>query len=252
MTRYRAALVGLCAAAALAACAGPEPRDEAASDPAVANANLGLAYLEHGEYQVALTKLKKALSINPDLPQAHHYIAEVYQDLGETESAREHFERAVALDGSDPALQNNYAIFLCSQREFRQALRHFDRAVSDDNYGYRDKAYENAGVCALQIPDTARAERYFRRALELNPRRPEPLLRMAQLEYQRDKYLQARAFLQRYYEVAGFSPPSLALGIKVETALGDDSTAGRYRARLKEEFPQAKETQLLLESDHHD
>jgi type IV pilus assembly protein PilF len=246
-------LIGMCVAAVvLTACSSPEPKNAAdgQNDPAKANANLGLAYMERGEYQVALTKLKKALEINPDLPQAHHYIAEVYQNLGNTGLAEQHFERAVSLDGSDPALQNNYAIFLCRQGRYKEALRHFKRAFDNDNYSAKDQAYENAGLCALRIPDNDKAEEYFRHALDVNARRPESLYQMAELEYNGGRYLQARAFLERLHEAANYSAQSLMLGIQVERKLGDQHTVDQYTQRLKKDFPQSKETKLLMESQH--
>ena len=248
-------LTGMCTAAAiilLTACAGPETKtgSDGQNDPAVANANLGLAYMERGEYQVALDKLKKALEINPDLPQAHHYIAMVYQKLGNVGDAEKHFERAVSLDGSDSALQNNYGIFLCRQGRYKEALRHFRRSFDDDNYSAKDQAYENAGLCALRIPDNDQAERYFRQSLQINPKRPESLYQMALLELSTGHYLQARAFLQRLHDASPYTPQSLMLGIKVERKLGDQHAVDQYTERLRRDFPQAEETKQLLESQH--
>ena len=236
----------------LTACAGSGQKLDAGAqnDPAKANADLGLAYMEHGEYQVALTKLKKALEINPDLPQAHHYIAMVYQNLDNVGEAEQHFERAVSLDGSDPSLQNNYGIFLCRQKRYTEALRHFKRAFNKDNYSARDQAYENAGLCALRIPDDKTAERYFRQALEVNPRRPESLYQMALLEFNAQRYLQARAFLQRLHESSQYTAQSLILAAKVERKMGDEKTAERYLNLLKKDFPQSGEAKGKMGSEH--
>lgn len=251
----RRTLTGVCTAAVivmLTACASTETKtdSEGKNDPAVANANLGLAYMEHGEYQVALEKLKKALEINPDLPQAHHYIAMVYQNLGNVGQAEKHFKRAVSLDGSDAALQNNFGIFLCRQGRYKEALRHFRRSFDDDNYASKDQAYENAGLCALRVPDDDKAERYFRQALQINPRRPESLFQMASLEFNSGHYLQARGFLQRLHDISPYTPQSLMLGIKVERELGDRKTVDLYMERLKKDFPNAEETEHLMGSQH--
>jgi type IV pilus assembly protein PilF len=245
----------MCAAVAivmLTACAGHETKTDSSgqNDPAMANANLGLAYMEHGEYQVALEKLKKALEINPDLPQAHHYIAMVYQHLDNVGEAEKHFERAVSLDDSDPALQNNFGIFLCRQGRYRDALRHFRRSFDDDNYASKDQAYENAGLCALRVPDNKQAENYFRQALQINPRRPESLFQMASLEFNSGRYLQARAFLQRLRDVSPYTPQSLMLGIKVERKLGDKQAVDSYMRQLKKDFPRSDETKQLMDSQH--
>ena len=71
---------------------------EGEESPAVINAKLGLGYLRQGNYDVAQTKLEKALQQDPKLAMAHHYIAELYRQRGEYELAGEHYERAVKLD----------------------------------------------------------------------------------------------------------------------------------------------------------
>lgn len=251
MRRLRATLWAV-AVLALTACAGGPPPEfnDTPTDPAKANARLGLAYMERGEYDVAVTKLKKAIDINPDLAEAHHYLAEAYQHLGNVELAGKEFRRAISLGGSNPALQNNYGIFLCRQGHYRQALRHFARAYDDDSYTRQDESYENAGVCALRIPDAAKAERFFRHALKIDPRRTESLYQMALLEYDSGQYLKARAFLQRLFDLGRYSPGSLMLGIKVERKLGNRQAVDGYTARLKKQFPKSNETRSLTESEH--
>ena len=62
---------------------------------------------------------------------------------------------------------------------------------------------------------------------------------MAEVSYRQESYLRARAFLQRYEAVAPASEESLQLGIMIETALGDERSAEKYRTELKEKFPGA-------------
>ena len=49
-----------------------------------------------------------------------------------------------------------------------------------------------------RIPDQVMSEQYFRRALDINPNFPEALYQMAQLSYDQQNYLQARAFIERF------------------------------------------------------
>jgi type IV pilus assembly protein PilF len=112
-------------------------------------------------------------------------------------------------------------------------------------------AYTNAGVCALKIPDVAKAEEYFRQALKINPRFGDALFEMAQLNFNRTNYLPARAYLQRHMEVSQRTSASLWLGIRIERALGDTATADIYAKLLKTDFPNSKETELLLNPEQH-
>jgi len=211
------------------------------------NAQLGLAYMEQGNNEEALKKLLHALELNPDSPTANHYIAELYRKLGKNDKAETHYRKALSLTPNNPMLLNNYGVFLCSQGHYDAAVKKFLAAVKQPFYKTPEVAYDNAGLCALEIPDAAKAEEYFRSALRLNPRMPDALYELADLSFKQKKYLHARAFVQRYLDVAQPNPQVLWLGVRVERKLGDAAAAGGYAKQLKERFPTADETVLSQE-----
>lgn len=234
----------------LAAC-GSEPKlfDQGEDSPAQINAKLGLNYMQQGSYDVALEKLQRALKQDPDLPTAHHYIAELYRTLGNPELAEQHYRRALRLSPDDPAVHNNFGVFLCDRGRFDEAEERFLQAAGVPSYQRPDEAYQNAALCALREPDLDQAEKYFRRALEINPVRPNSLYQMARLSYETGEYLQARAFVQRYTAVAPHTPQSLSLALRIERRLGNEAAAERYARQLREKFPEAKEIRELDESE---
>jgi len=225
----------------LAACVSNRAQESQADSPAVINAKLGLGYLRQGNYDVALSKLKKSLQEDPKLAMAHHYIAEVYQQTGAYDLAGEHFERAIKLDPHDPLLQNNYGVFLCDQKRYKEAEQRFLKVATIQSYKQPDEAYENAGLCALRIPDPVKAEKYFRKALQINPKLPNSLYQMAQLSFDTQQYLEARAFLQRFFSVSDSTPQSLWLGIRIERQQGDAEAADRYKKILLGKYPDSDE-----------
>ena len=56
-------------------------------------------------------------------------------------------------------------------------------------------------MCAGDAGDNAKAEEYFRAALDKNPEFPDALSNMIDMSYREQDYLQARAFMQRYLDV---------------------------------------------------
>lgn len=233
----------------LVGCSNPVREGVDTEKAAQANADLGLRYMMQGNYELAMEKLNHALTYEPNHVPTHHYLAELYRRLERYDDADKHFRRALRYaDGEDSLLQNNYGSFLCSQGRIDAGVRQFEKVLDNPVYPRRDQVYENLGLCLESKPDIEQAEMYLRKGLEINPRAPKSLLAMARLSFERKNYLSARAYLQRYSEVARHTPESLWLGIRVERILGDKNALASYGLSLKGNFPDAKETKLYLNS----
>jgi Tfp pilus assembly protein PilF len=74
---------------------------------------------------------------------------------------------------------------------------------------------------------------------------------MADVAHQRENNLQARGFLERYLAVGPVTAPVLWLGVQIERSNGDQVAADAFAKRLKQEFPTAVETRLLLEQERN-
>ncbi|MCC6302337.1 MAG: type IV pilus biogenesis/stability protein PilW [Gammaproteobacteria bacterium] len=227
---------------------GPRKFESRHDSPADINAKLGLSYMQQGDYDVALEKLKKALEQDPDSVTANHYIAELYRLLGNHELAEQHYKKALRLDANNPAVQNNFGVFLCDRKRYDEAEKHFMLAARIPSYRRPDEAYENAGLCALRIPDATRAEKYFRQALDINPLLPNALYQMALLNFNAGQHLSARAFLQRYAAFAAPTPQTLWLAVRVERALDNGELADQYALELRTKFPQSQEAAELRQT----
>jgi type IV pilus assembly protein PilF len=218
-----------------------------APDPEAAEINmrLGINYLQRGDYAVALEKLEKALKQNPNLPSAHNTIALLYQRLGENDKAESHFQEAVDRDPAYSQAQNNFGAFLCEQGRYEQAEQRFLKAVENPLYETPAQAYENAGLCAMRIPDSDKAEGYFRKALQMQPTLAKSLLQMANISYDAANYLQARGYIQRYQSASRWTPQALLLAIKTENQLDDQDAVASYTLILRSRFPDSDELQVV-------
>ena len=201
--------------------------------------DLGLGYLGQGKVELALTKLKRSLQLDNKQVEAHHYIAEVYNQLEEYELADAHYTKAVSLAPPTPMLLNNYGAFLCERSRFEDAEKYFLRAATTKRYRSPELAYENLALCALRTKNTEKAETYFRKALGMNAGLPKSLYQMARLNYDKKDYLRARAFLQRFQSVSNDTERSLKLGIHIEKALGSREGEKEYQEKLRRLFPHA-------------
>lgn len=212
------------------------------------NLNLGIAYMQRGEYEKALEKLDRAYKADPGYYNTHYAYGLLYQKLGKPKLADEHFRKAISLNPADSATRNAYGQFQCLQGHYKKAEKLFQEAADNPLYETPEVPLANAGLCAVQNKDDAKAETYFRHALDINPRIPLALIQMSRLSYNRGKFLSARGYLQRFQEVAKHTPESLWLGIRIERELGDENAVASYGLLLKNNFPDSDETALYLES----
>jgi type IV pilus assembly protein PilF len=229
----------------LSACAGQQPQDpyqESKSlKAAESNTALGLEYMNRGQYEVALGKLKKALREEPDYAPAHTVMAVLYERIGEMQLAGRHYEKAFKADPKDGDVNNNYGVYLCKTGREKQAIEHLLKALDDPFYVSPSIALTNAGSCALGSGDLDAADDYLRRALKIEPELPDALINMARLQFRQDNYLSARAFVQRYEAVAKHSAETLLLAYRIEAASGSRSSANKYKLMLETNFAESEQ-----------
>ncbi|MDH4019527.1 MAG: type IV pilus biogenesis/stability protein PilW [Xanthomonadales bacterium] len=220
-----------------------DPYDETKTQKAVeSNTALGLEYMNRGQYEVALGKLKKAVREDPKYAPAQTVLAVLYERIGEQELAGKHYEKAYEADPDNGDVNNNYGVYLCQNGEERQAIEHFLRALDDPFYSSPSIALTNAGSCALGHGDMVDADDYLRRALKIEPDFPDALLNMSRLSFEQEKYLTARAFMQRYEEVTSHTAETLLLAYRVEAASGNRKSATTYKLMLETNFPESDQT----------
>ena len=210
------------------------------------NTQLGIDYMRKGQIDLALEKLQKAIDQDDDLGMAHSAIALVYQQKGEPKLASQHYREALSINSDDAVTLNNFGIFLCGQNNIDDAEDMFMRAAKAKDNRVPADAWANAGVCLRNSPKAReRAEGYLREALRLNPRHANALATMAQYSFDKKDYLRARAFLQRYEIASRPTAQTLWIGAQTERALGDMQTARSYERRLRSEFPESAEAEIL-------
>jgi type IV pilus assembly protein PilF len=243
-------LVCVVVAVMLAACTSSAERKyekEQAARAAASYTELGVEYFRQGDYELSRTKLEKALELDPGLPQAHGAIAVLYEKMGDTKLAEKHYKKALHLSPDDSGSQNNYGQFLCFQGRYKDAQEMFMKAAGNPYYTTPVVPLTNAGLCAKRVPDAALAEQYFRQALQVNPKFAPALLQMAIMKFENGRFLSARAYLERFQQVAKHNPESLWLAVQTEFALRDHDASGKYAILLRKNFPKSEQAVMLLE-----
>ena len=241
-------------------CSTPETREQQKRDKEAAqyNVQLGISYMRDNNLEEAEEKLAKALAQDPDLPAAHNTYAVLKEQLGERDLADRHYRRAIELDPKDSEARTNYGAFLCRLGRSDDAQEQFERAWSNPLYSRPEAVFTTAGVCALGTGDESKAEDFIRRALDRNPDYLPALFEMANLTFKKEHYLQTRAYVQRYEaalteagrrnpQLPKSNPQILWLCVQAERALKNYQAAQSCALKLKNQFPDSRQTARLLE-----
>jgi type IV pilus assembly protein PilF len=240
-----AAVLSLCAPVA-----GAQEKQSDREKAAAINAELAITYMKQDNLRAAREKADKALEQNSRSPEVQMAAGFVYDRLGEDKKAGAHFEQAVKLGGKDnPDVLNNAAVFQCRKGNKKRGEELFLQAAASPLYRMPEVALANAGHCARDDGRPKDAERYFRQALARNPKMPDPLLSLADIQHEAGNDMQARAFVQRYHEAATATAQSVWLGYRIERGAGDAAAAEDYARRLRMEFPTSAEAAQLLEQE---
>ncbi len=217
----------------------------AGSSPADVYIELSKAYLIENQLTEAYMNAKKAVIVDPRSSNAYLMLAVINQRLGQSAEAEESYRKSVSLDTQNPVALTAYGAFLCEQKRYADADANFRRALSNPLFNAPWVALHNAGSCEEIAGDTVSAERDYRAALQANPRFAPSLLGMAKASFRDQNYLSARAYLQRYAEVAPHTAESLWLGVQTENQLGDKDQMSSYGLKLRAKFPDSEEAKYL-------
>ena len=205
------------------------------------NTSLAIGYIERKEYKIARDKLEKSIEQNPDYLPAYKTLAYLYALLGLSDKAEEQYQEALDLKPSDPDLSNSYGAFLCSLGKYDEAQKYLRVAYSDPFYESIYLAESNAGSCYIKQGEYKKAEALLRKSLRVHPELPGSLISMAEVGVKTERYLMARAYVQRYHAVKPATAESLWIQVQAERSLGAKDHYIKYARQLLKNFPDSDE-----------
>ena len=209
---------------------------------------LGAQYYDRGQFGVALEEISLALESKPDYAPAYNMRGLVRMDLHEDQLADEDFQRSLRLDSTDSDTHNNYGWFLCNRGKEQDSIKHFMAALKNPLYSTPGKAYLNAGLCSMKAGNIKAAEEFFQKTLIIQPNMPEALLGLANIFFTKADYAGAKSYflIFKRNNTSPLTAENLWLAIRIERALGDRIAENNYAMQLRKNFPDARETQLML------
>lgn len=128
---------------------------------------LGVLENRKGRKDLAKQLIKKAISINPDIPAYYNNLGEVYRSEGKYQSAIESYRRAIYLNRNYAQAYNNLGCSLAEIDEMGDAIDSLNKAVMIDKH-YSD-AYSNLGNVLLDQGRVSQAIVSYNKAIKNNP-----------------------------------------------------------------------------------
>ncbi|MDI1351353.1 MAG: type IV pilus biogenesis/stability protein PilW [bacterium] len=215
------------------------------------NMQLGLGYLKQGDRPRAKRKLLTALEQEPNSPDVNAAMAYFFEQTKELDDAKKYYSKAVSLSGNSGAQLNNYGTFLCRQGDYKNAETYFLKAVKDQQYIHTSGAYENAGLCALAIPDDEKAKKYFTNALNQDPSRKESLYELIKLESKAGHDLAAFELLQKHPDLVLNDRIFLSYAKNIALKAGKNDIAAEYDHNFRKMQPSTDNSGAKDEYNSH-
>ncbi|MEP6607232.1 MAG: type IV pilus biogenesis/stability protein PilW [Burkholderiaceae bacterium] len=216
---------------------------------AQARTDLAAGYYRNGQLAVALEEARRATAIDANYAEAYGLLGLIYMDMNERRDSEENFQRALKLDPSNSELNNNYGFFLCNSGRERESVEYFNRAIRDPLYRTPARANQNAGSCLMKVKDYEAAERYLKRAFELDAGLAVPKFLLARLYLATGQVEKATFYYNVLAKSVESSAESLWLGLRVARANADLRTESQLANELRQRFPQATETAALARGE---
>lgn len=221
-----------------------------ASQSAKVHTELGGLYLAQGNMAIALEEARKAIAVAESYAPAHSLMGLVRMQMGDNRAAEESYARALRLAPTDAEINNSYGWFLCQTGRESRAIEHFQAALKSPLYKTPSLPNTNAGICSLRLKDDKAAEEYFLRAARLDAANDRALYFLADIAYRQGRLAAARQRLADLHKLGEPSAESLWLSLRVERGLGEREMEARLAAQLRRRFPEAPETQRLMQGQY--
>jgi len=209
--------------------------------------NEGAEAYEKGDLDTAATKIREAVELKPDLPQAWAALAQVELEREQWEASLAAARQVRQLSPEEPlGVRLEYdALWGAGRREEAEAL--LNEVIGTLDATSAAVRLYNIGVEAVKVQDWDKAVASFERATQVDPTLAPAYLTLSQIQINRGQYQAALDNAQRYLE----SKPDDARGLQVVfnayRGLGETAKADEAYAKLSAADPELVTEALMVE-----
>ena len=126
---------------------------------------LGVLAHQKGKNDLAIELIRKAISFNPDYSDAHNNLGNVLKEIGRLAEAEEAYQACLAIDADNIDALSNLGAVLRENEKYSEALAVLDRAIAmaPDH----SQAYHNLGNVLKKLHRLEEAIAAYRKSIDL-------------------------------------------------------------------------------------
>jgi Tfp pilus assembly protein PilF len=160
---------------------------------------LGLAYFMQGEFQNAAGYFEKCLQANPGFTEARNYLGSVYQELGLLDKAEEEFRKAIADETykSRELPYYNLARLYLAQNKDKEALELVEHSIEINSRMVMSLNLK--GILLERLGRIKEAIESYRKALKINPDDINLNFNLAVAYFKDDRREDAKTIFEKIY-----------------------------------------------------
>jgi Flp pilus assembly protein TadD len=129
--------------------------------------NLGYAYSSAGKKTEAIKAYREAISIKPNLVNAHYNLGNVYGRLGRNEEAIESYKQALRIRPTYAEAHNNLGNIYINLRQYKEAAESCKQAIRlKPDF---TEAHNNLGLTYANLGDNQKAVECYKQAIRIKP-----------------------------------------------------------------------------------
>ncbi|MCU1257394.1 MAG: serine/threonine protein kinase with repeat, partial [Bryobacterales bacterium] len=184
---------------------------------------MGRIHLDTGQYEQAQKDFETALQSDQRNSAAYQGLASAYEDLKQFDKAEATYRKGIALRPEDWNGYRQLGLFYYRRGNFDKAIDQYQKvvALTPDNA----QGYTNLGAFQIRKGANEEAKRSLLRALELDPNRVSTLTNLAKLYFDQEQYPKAIELYERAVKLNASDyrmPGSLGVAYK---RMGDSAKA---------------------------
>jgi type IV pilus assembly protein PilF len=227
---------------------------KASPEKAVENyTQLGLGYLNKGRPDWARDRLKKALDINPNDPEANDAMGLVWQAEGELDLSEEFFKKAIKEDPKFVLAKHHLGRLYLTMGRHDEAREPLETASGDRYYNNRVGAYNDLALNFYRMENPNAAIEAYTQSIRLAPYNVDALVNISTLLFEAQRYDESLKYFDRFDRLVqrnqnAHTAHSLWLGIKLLTIHVQTARTIELAAELKRRFPNSNEFKMYQKS----